>query len=103
MPRKAASPTEIETQDESLIPKEVQNEEIETVQRLLASVLNYLSDDEVEEMDFDYLLDNTEGLREWWEKYRESNRKQLEEEIKKSLSELSLKDLQSIHEKIKEK
>ncbi|WP_066154532.1 hypothetical protein [Halalkalibacter krulwichiae] len=77
--------------------------EIEKLNRLLASVLDYLSDDEVEEIDIEYLLTNTEGLREWWDQYRESNRKKIEEEIKKSLGELSLEELESIHDKIKEK
>jgi hypothetical protein len=79
------------------------NDEKSNLIRLLVAVLSYLSDDEVEEIDIDYLFDNTEGLREWWDQYRESNRKKIEEEIKKSLGELSLKDLESIHEKINEK
>ncbi|WP_332694510.1 hypothetical protein [Halalkalibacter lacteus] len=78
-------------------------DEIGNLNRLLAAVLNYLSDEEVEEIDIEYLLDNTEGLREWWDQYRESNRKKIAEEIKKSLGELSLKELESIHKKIKGK
>jgi hypothetical protein len=50
----------------------------------------------------EYLLDHTEGLREWWEEYRESNRKLIEKEIKESLSELPLKDLEKIRNQIKE-
>ena len=69
---------------------------------MLASVLNYLSDVEVEEIDIEYLLNNTEGLREWWEQYREKNRKQIEDEIKISLEKLPLEELESIREKIKE-
>ncbi len=76
-------------------------EEITKLNRLLAAVLKYLSDDDVEEIDIEYLLKNTEGLREWWDQYRENNRKEIEEEIKKSLSELSLKELESIREKVK--
>jgi hypothetical protein len=78
-------------------------DEIGNLNRLLAAVLNYLSDDEVEEIDIEYILDNTEGLREWWDQYRESNRKKITEEIKKSLGKLSLKELESIREKIKVK
>lgn len=77
--------------------------EVEKLNRLLAAVLNYLSDDDVEEIDIEYLLKNTEGLREWWDEYREKNRKQIENEIKKSLSQLSLEQLESIREKIKDK
>lgn len=40
---------------------------------MLAAVLNYLSDEEVEEIDLEYLLNNTEGLREWWEQDCEKN------------------------------
>lgn len=76
---------------------------VEKLSHYLAAVLNYLSDDEVEEIDIEYLLKNTEGLREWWNQYRENNRKDIEEEIKKSLGDLSLEELESIREKIKEK
>lgn len=79
------------------------NNETENLNRLLAAVMNYLSDDEVEEIDVDFLLKNTEGLQQWWDQYRESNRKELEDEIKNSLSQLSLKELEKIHDKIKEK
>jgi hypothetical protein len=70
---------------------------------MLAAILNCVLDDELEELDIEYLLDDTEGLREWWDRYRESNRKQIEEEIKKSLAELSLKELGKIRERIKDK
>lgn len=80
-----------------------QQDEIENLNRMLAAVLSYLSDDEVEEIDIEYLLANTEGLREWWDQYREQNRKLVEDEIRRSLSELTLKELESIREKIKEK
>lgn len=104
MPRKAA-PTNEETEEtKDLVQNKENNEdEIANLNRLLAAVLNYLSDDEVEEIDIEDLLNNTVGLREWWDQYRESNRKQIEVEIKQSLSELSLKDLESIREQIKEK
>ncbi|NHC38941.1 hypothetical protein G6549_03115 [Bacillus sp. MM2020_1] len=105
MPRKAAPIHEVpDTEENNLLPNDQKkDEEIENLTHMLAAVLNYLSDDELEEIDIEYLLDDTEGLREWWEQYRESNRKQIEEEIKKSLSELSLKELEKIREKIKEK
>ena len=79
------------------------NNEEENLQRMLGAVLNYLSDEEVVEIDIEYILDKTEGLRDWWDRYRESNRKHIEEEIKKSLGELSLKELEKIREQIKEK
>ncbi|MDZ5471377.1 hypothetical protein SM124_06415 [Bacillus sp. 31A1R] len=111
MPRKPATANmdepEIETFEQETTKKPastVHNEdEIEKLNRLLGVVMEYLSDDEVEEIDIEYLLKNTEGLREWWDQYRERNRKQIEEEIKKSLGELSLEELESIREKIKEK
>lgn len=84
-------------------PRIQENDEIKNMNRMLAAVLNYLSDDEVEEIDIEYLLDHTEGLREWWDHYRESNKKQVEEEIIKSLGELSLKELETILVQIKEK
>ncbi|GAE33711.1 hypothetical protein [Halalkalibacter akibai] len=99
MPRKSAS-TEEEIEQEAT---EVTDSETEDLSRYLAAVLNYLSDDSVEEIDIEYLFDNTAGLREWWDQYRASNRKLIEEEIKESLSELSLEDLESIRAKIKEK
>lgn len=108
MPRKAAT-TSNETADmetDELLSNEMSEkdeDEIGNLNRMLAATLNYLSDDEVEEIDIEYLLDHTEGLREWWDRYRESNRKLLEEEIKKSLGELSLKELEMIREQIKEK
>lgn len=76
-------------------------EEVEKLTGFLAAVLEYISDDEVEEIDIEYLLTTTEGLREWWEHYQERNRKKLEQEIRNSLSELSLEKLQRIHEQIK--
>jgi hypothetical protein len=79
------------------------SDEIENLNRLLGAVLNYLSDDEVEVIDIEYLLNNTEGLQEWWDQYRERNRKQIEEEIKKSLGDLSIEELESLREKIKGK
>lgn len=104
MPRKAISndePLEVETKANLI--KEKGNDEIRNLSRMLADVLNYLSDEEVEEIDIEFLLNNTEGLREWWDQYRESNRKQIEKEIQQSLGELSLKELESIRQQIKEK
>jgi len=106
MPRKN-TPDEETSEDKvkELFPdieKKNKNEE-ENLQRMLGAVLNYLSDEEVVEIDIEYILDKTEGLRDWWDRYRESNRKHIEEEIKKSLGELSLKELEKIREQIKEK
>jgi hypothetical protein len=101
MPRKANEKNE--DADLELANEANSEDEIARLNRFLAAVLNYISDDDIEEIDIDYLLKNTEGLREWWDQYRETNRKQIEEEIKKSLGELSLEELESIREKIKEK
>jgi transposase-like protein len=97
MPRKDESSTE---QKGELIQEREKNEMLE---RMLAAVLNYLSDDEIEEIDLEYLLTNTKDLRQWWDQYREKNKKQVEDEIKKSLSKLTLEELESIREQIKEK
>lgn len=105
MPRKASVVNEVSDEETSVLLESDQKkeDEIGKLTRMLGAVMNYLSDDELEELDIEYLLDDTEGLREWWDQYRESNRKQIEEEIKKSLGELSLKELEKIHEKIKDK
>ncbi|MEH7073875.1 hypothetical protein [Neobacillus drentensis] len=105
MPRKASIINEGSEEDANdLILNDPQNvDETVNLSRMLAAVMNYLTDEDLEELDVEYLLDATEGLREWWEQYRESNRKQMEEEIKKSLGELSLEELEKIREKIKEK
>ncbi|KHF39966.1 hypothetical protein [Halalkalibacter okhensis] len=104
MPRKTAHSKETEQEtDELSVIKNKYEEEIQKLNQWLAAVLNYLSDDEIEEIDIEYLLNNTEGLREWWDQYREKNRKKIEDEIKKSLGELSLEELENIREKIKEK
>ncbi|MEH7305628.1 hypothetical protein [Neobacillus drentensis] len=106
MPRKAPLITEVPDQEEADVLSQndqKQADEIDNLTRMLGAVLNYISDDELEELDIESLLDDTEGLREWWDRYRESNRKQIEEEIKKSLGELSLKELEKIREKIKDK
>jgi len=105
MPRKASVNNEVpDTEENDLSQNDPQKEaEVGKLTYMLGAVMNYLSDDELEELDIEYLLDETEGLREWWDRYRDSNKKQLEEEIKKSLGELSLKELEEIREKIKEK
>ncbi|MBN8203678.1 hypothetical protein [Bacillus sp. NTK034] len=107
MPKKTASAgsgeeTKLDTAGSSNSMEKSENE-VSKLNRMLAAVLNYLSDDEVEEIDIEYLLANTEGLREWWDRYRENNKKQIEEEIKKSLGSLSLEELESIREQIKSK
>ncbi|MED3688199.1 hypothetical protein P4534_05060 [Peribacillus butanolivorans] len=81
----------------------VKENEIVQLNRLLGAVMKYLSDDEQEEIDIEYLLENTEGLRDWWNKYRELDRKRIEEEIKKSLGDLSLEELETIREQIRNK
>ncbi|WP_080846307.1 hypothetical protein [Cytobacillus gottheilii] len=105
MPRKAEKPDE--TEAETLQTKEHQHnsdqDDIEQLNRMLGEVLTYLSDDEVEEIDIEYLLKNTEGLREWWDGFRERNRKSIEKEIMKSLGSLPIKELESIREQIKAK
>lgn len=103
MPRKQASNESPEEDPQDLSQAKIyKDDEVNHLNRMLASVLNYLSDVEVEEIDIEYLLNNTEGLREWWEQYREKNRKQIEDEIKISLEKLPLEELESIREKIKE-
>lgn len=74
---------------------------IDKLNKMLANVLTYISDEEVEVIDFEYLLDHTDGLRQWWNEYQEANRKKLEDEIKKSLKNLSIKELKEINDKIK--
>ncbi|MET3508566.1 hypothetical protein [Halalkalibacter oceani] len=67
----------------------------------LGFILDYLSDETNEEIDVEYLFDNAEGLREWWEQYQENNRKIIIEEIKNKLGKLSLEELKEIREKVK--
>ncbi|KHD84735.1 hypothetical protein [Heyndrickxia ginsengihumi] len=101
MSRKNIATDEPETND--LSSNEIMKEdELHKVNRLLAEVLKYLSNDEIEEIDIEYLFDNTEGLRDWWDQYREKNRKQIEEEIKKALKNLPLNELEKIQEQINE-
>ncbi|WP_303983117.1 hypothetical protein [Niallia circulans] len=101
MPRKDAEISE-EVEKEQTNTKKKEGEE-DKLNRMLAAVLEYISDDEVEEIDIDYILDQTEGLRDWWNQYREKNRKRMEKEIKESLGELSLEELEKIREQIKAK
>ncbi len=62
-----------------------------------------MSDDENEVIDVEYIFDNTEGLRVWWDEYKERNRQLIEDEIKASLSDLSIEELQRISKQIKER
>lgn len=107
LPRKSVSnekETEVENEPEEKqesVLEENSKEQVEKLTRFLAAVLEYLSDDDVEVIDIEYLLTNTEGLREWWEQYQENNRSKLEQEIRDALGELPLEELQKIHEKIK--
>ncbi|MCU9614796.1 DUF4304 domain-containing protein [Caldibacillus lycopersici] len=100
MPRKVTPINE--TVDNEATAEIKEKSEVENLSRMLAEVLKYLSDDEVEVIDIEYLLNHTEGLKEWWEQYRENNRKEMEEEIKKSLSKLSLPVLEKLMEQIKD-
>ncbi|MEK4536401.1 hypothetical protein ACFWMS_26485 [Peribacillus butanolivorans] len=90
-------------ENENKVPPLVKENEIVQLNRLLGAVMKYLSDDEQEEIDIEYLLENTDGLRDWWNKYRELDRKRIEEEIKKSLGDLSLEELETIREQIRNK
>ncbi|MFP3722547.1 hypothetical protein SFC57_10835 [Niallia circulans] len=101
MPRKDVEISE-EVEKEPTNMKKKEGEE-DKLNRMLAAVLEYISDDEVEEIDIEYILDQTEGLRDWWNQYREKNRKRMEKEIKESLGELSLEELEKIREQIKAK
>lgn len=105
MPKKDASINDTldKTDDASIHKSENTEEIIVELNRMLAAVLNYLADDEVEEIDIDFILDNTDGLRDWWDQYRENNRKQLEEEVRKSLGKLTIEELEKIKEQIKDK
>lgn len=104
MGRKASTNDVSETELDKLSPNEHRiDDDMGNLTRMLSAVLEYLSDDELEEIDIEFILDDTEGLREWWDRYRESNRKQIEEDIKASLGALSLKELEKIHEQIKER
>jgi transposase-like protein len=80
-----------------------ENETIDKLEKMLAAVLHYLSDDEIEEIDIEYLLANTENLRDWWKNYQEKNKKKIEDEIKASLNMLSFEELENIREQIKKK
>ncbi|BDH61667.1 hypothetical protein MTP04_17970 [Lysinibacillus sp. PLM2] len=105
MPRKSSSSIE-ESEVESntqLSDNQQEKEEIENLTNMLASVLDYLSDETNEEIDIAYIFDNIEGLRQWWTQYQENNRKKIEEEIRESLSDLSLEELNKIRQQIKEK
>src|SRR4051812_15163284 len=94
MPRKQASNESLEDDPQDLSQAKIyKDDEVNPLNRILAAVQNYLLDEEVEEIDLEYLLNNTEGLREWWEQYREKNRKEIEDEIKISLEKLPLEEL----------
>lgn len=105
MARKTSSNNEVlETEAEEQSPNIYGSDnDIENLSRMLAAVLEYLSDEDLEEIDIEFLLNDTEGLREWWDKYRERSRKQIEKDIKASLGILTLKELESIQEQIRER
>ncbi|ASS97091.1 hypothetical protein [Peribacillus simplex] len=100
-PRNIPAKDDLEVKDTSASPDK--ESEIAKLNRLLGAVMRYLSDDEQEEIDIEYLLENTEGLRDWWSEYRELDRKRVEEEIKNSLTDLSLEELENIREQIRTK
>ncbi|MGE7603050.1 hypothetical protein ACQKL5_11135 [Peribacillus sp. NPDC097675] len=83
--------------------KKEKESEVARLNRLLGEVMRYLSDDEQEEIDIEYLLENTDGLKEWWDQYRELDRKRVEEQIKNSLGDLPIEDLELILEQIRNK
>lgn len=85
------------------LPKKEKEEEIDQLNRMLGTVMKYISNDEIEEIDLEYLLDSTDGLRDWWNNYRELDRKKVVEEIKKALGGLSLEELEKIQEQIQNK
>ena len=97
-------PTENEKEKKgSALDKKGKENEIARLNRLLGEVMRYLSDDEQEEIDIEYLLENTDGLKEWWDQYRELDRKRVEEQIKNALGELPVEDLELILEQIRNK
>src|SRR5437762_555387 len=86
---------EKETKIDHLINKKNGDEDEKAhLNQMLGEVMRYISDDQIVEIDIEYLLDHTEGLRKWWDEYREKDRKRVEDEIKKSLSDLSLEELE---------
>ncbi|GAB6255155.1 MULTISPECIES: hypothetical protein [Peribacillus] len=100
-PRNVPAKDDAEVKDTTASPDK--ESETAKLNRLLGAVMRYLSDDEQEEIDIEYLLENTEGLRDWWSEYRELDRKRIEEEIKNSLTNLSLEELENIREQIRTK
>ncbi|MFS0763954.1 hypothetical protein [Peribacillus phoenicis] len=100
-PRNVPAKDDLEVKDTPASPDK--ESETDKLNRLLGAVMRYLSDDEQEEIDIEYLLENTAGLRDWWSEYRELDRKRVEEEIKNSLTDLSLEELENIREQIRTK
>ncbi|WP_144551488.1 hypothetical protein [Peribacillus simplex] len=98
-PRNVPAKDDLEVKDTPASPDK--ESEVAKLNRLLGAVMRYLSDDEQEEIDIEYLLENTEGLRDWWSEYRELDRKRVEEEIKNSLTTLTLEELENIREQIR--
>lgn len=104
MPRRTEKANE-EERDKIVLSENNEDgeDEVTCLNRMLGAVMRYISDDEIVEIDIEYLLENTKGLRKWWDEYREKDRKRVEEDIKKSLSGLSLEELEKIREQIQEK
>jgi hypothetical protein len=103
MPRRTEKANDEEKDTNVLSEIDVDEDEVSRLNRMLGAVMKYISDDEIVEIDIDYLLENTVGLRKWWDEYREKDRKRVEEEIRKSLSSLSLEELEKIRVQINEK
>ncbi|KGR78040.1 hypothetical protein [Ureibacillus manganicus] len=107
MPRKSSQPDDADMEQGIIIPNSHQQEQqghsVDDLSRMLAAVLNYMSDDENEVIDVEFIIDNTDGLRDWWNEYKEKNRQLIEDEIKESLGELSIEELQRIRNQIKER
>jgi hypothetical protein len=102
MPRRSELASKEEKEVNGLSETNLEDE-VTRLNRLLGAVMRYISDDEIAEIDIEYLLENTKDLRRWWDEYREKDRKRVEEEIKKSLGGLTLEELERIREQIHEK
>lgn len=95
------SDSSIEENGSNVHPLEDKEDEAGRLNRMLAAVMKYISDDAIVEIDIAYLLENTTGLRKWWDEYREKDRKRIAEEINKSLGGLTLEELEKIRAQIK--
>ena len=79
--------------------------EADNVTRLLCSVLRKL-EKASNSMEFEHIVNVTEGLKNWWESHKEIDRKRIEQEVKKaeeSLSDLSKEAREMLIERLKGK